>query len=221
MYTERPPDLRYQLSSPIPTGAGTQNVQQLEIANVGNAVAQRVQVQVRKKIGDVSVIKDSEADTYKQYPKGEGIEVVYDSLPPGGTVRMIFTFTGTSLGAGDLSIRHQEGVARAALASTPTPWYQIGLDSFLLLSMVLYLGSSFRHLSLAILLPDSRYQSMALIKRSKPVYLGEKEWQELRSQALTHAFERPPRYSVVTDWDGYVFLDSDAPHILVIRSGRT
>src|SRR6476620_4196432 len=80
------PELAYQLSGPItvdasPPGATPRIVQQIEIANTGNAVAQKVQVRIRKSVGMITVTKDSESDTYQQFkvPEG-GTELDYESL---------------------------------------------------------------------------------------------------------------------------------------------
>lgn len=209
------PELRYQLSSPIPIG-GTEpkNVQQLEIANVGNAIAQKVQIQVRKKIVDLQVIKDSEADTYKQFARGDGVELVYDSLPPGRTVKVIFTLAATTLEAADVTIRHQEGEARPALSSAATPWYTIILYLFLLISGTFYLWSSFRNSMLDLLAARSRYSALDVLKKSQPIYIKNDEWKTIRSEAASHAFDKPPSYGELTEWNGYRFLNSDRPSYL-------
>lgn len=206
------PELRYQLSSPIPIG-GTEpkNVQQLEIANVGNAIAQKVQIQVQKRIADLQVIKDSEADTYKQFARGDGVELVYDSLPPGRTVKVIFTLAGTTLEPADVTIRHQEGEARPALSSAATPWYTIALNVFLLISMAFYLWSSFRHTGLDLLAFQCRYTASDFLKKGKPRYIKDNEWKAMRHEALSHAFDRPRIYEELTEWNGYRFLTSDRP----------
>src|SRR5579864_6442139 len=84
------PDVRYQLSSPIPTDVAdpTKVVQQIEITNIGRAVARRVQIKIKKSVGKVTVFKDSQSDNYTVFDSARMTEVIYDSLRPAGRIQI-------------------------------------------------------------------------------------------------------------------------------------
>ena len=115
------PDIRYQLSSPVPIAAAEgqppMNVQQLEVANLGTAISQKIQVQLRKPAAQVNVLKDSMSDSYSQYTTANGVEVVYDALAPAHAFKVILTLAGSTLEPQDVLIRDQEGVANPILST--------------------------------------------------------------------------------------------------------
>jgi hypothetical protein len=118
------PDLRYQLSSPIeiPTSIGTRtSTQQIEVANIGKASAQPVQIKIKKKVNKPVVIKDSEADNYREFDNPTGsVELVYDNLRPNGRLKVVTA--GDALTDQDLEIRDQTGPAKIAFASQSSSW---------------------------------------------------------------------------------------------------
>jgi hypothetical protein len=112
----RSPDLAFQLSSPIDVETSSADappkiVQQIEVLNTGNAVAQKVQIRIRKPVGAITLTKDSEGDKYEQFklPQG-GVELDYEALRPAGRIKVSLT-GGEPLIEQDLDIRHQDGVA--------------------------------------------------------------------------------------------------------------
>jgi hypothetical protein len=116
------PNLRYQLSSPIEvdasaTGRPRTVVQQIEIANTGNAVAQKVQIKIRKAVGTITLTKDSQSDKSEQFTLSpEGTELDYDSLRPAGRIK-ISLIGGDPLAELDVEIRDENGLGKAALTS--------------------------------------------------------------------------------------------------------
>jgi hypothetical protein len=84
--TLKSPDVRYQLSTPISVGTDalgpSRIVQQIEVANLGNAVAQKVQVKLKKSISKLTVSPDSSGDTFKEFDSAGATELIYDSLRP-------------------------------------------------------------------------------------------------------------------------------------------
>ena len=78
------PDVRYQLTTPIPVEAGGMDalkfVQLLEIGNLGSASAQKVRVQIKKKVGTVNVVPNSMADAHKQYDTASATELILDRV---------------------------------------------------------------------------------------------------------------------------------------------
>lgn len=51
------PDIRYQVSSPIPTETAGKVVQEIDVGNAGNAVAQKIDIKIRKPVGKLTIIK--------------------------------------------------------------------------------------------------------------------------------------------------------------------
>ncbi|MGA2885991.1 MAG: hypothetical protein ABSE80_12690 [Halobacteriota archaeon] len=80
-------DVRYDLSRPITLDNSNPKkvviAQQIEIANSGNAVAQKLRIRIANQIKILSFIKDSQADKSEQFIDNLGAtEILYDELRP-------------------------------------------------------------------------------------------------------------------------------------------
>jgi len=84
--TRETADLRFVLSERIPVDfAGVEsqsNVQQLEIRNTGNAVAESIQIKIRGHITQYTVFKYSMADSIREFKMPDHLELIYPTLPP-------------------------------------------------------------------------------------------------------------------------------------------
>ena len=164
------PDLRYQISSPIQTavagGSGLRVIQQIEIANVGKAAARPVQITFRKRIEKPTILKDSEADNYRQFDTPTGsVEIDYESLRPNGRVKIVTT--GETLTEQDVEIRDQLRSAKLALTSQRSVWWEL-LNYLSLASMCFWGWLSAKVSSEWLFGHRARYSPETIFRRRKP-----------------------------------------------------
>jgi hypothetical protein len=212
----RAPDVRYQLTTPIPVEAGgmdaLKSVQLLEVANLGNAPAQKLRIQVKKKVGSVNVVPNSMADAYKQYDTGSATELVYETLPPQGRFRWIFTTTNGGVTDQDLTVSHLDGLGQSALTSNPGILVTVAKNSWILIGLA-YLFWIFKDIHKSGLESDARYHPLAVLKRKRPLFVSDSTWERIRSEAIDHAF-RDEWSTDLLKWEGRNMLDSDCPSYL-------
>lgn len=212
----RAPDVRYQLTTPIPVEVGgmdaLKSVQLMEIGNLGNAPAQKLRVQVKKKVGVLSVVPNSMADTYKQYDTNSTTELVYETLPPQGRFKWIFTTTSGGVTEQDLTVSHLDGLGQAALTSDAGILVTVGKNLWIGLSL-LYFFMVIKDTQKGWLESVAGYDPLAVLKRKKPFLISESTWARIRSKAIDHAF-RDEWTSDVLTWDGLKILDGDRPPYL-------
>ncbi len=118
--------------------------EQIEVLNTGNAVAQKVQIRIRKLVGVITLTKDSEGDKYEQFklPQG-GTELDYEALRPGGRIKVSLS-GGDPLAEQDLEIRHQDGAAGSGLLTPENRVLTWGREILLFGPMFLYFWLSGR-----------------------------------------------------------------------------
>jgi hypothetical protein len=135
----RAPDVRYQLTTPIPVEAGgidaLKSVQLLEVGNRGNAPARKLRIQIKKQVGAVNVVPNSMADAYKQYDTSSATELVYETLPPQGRFKWIFTTTSGGVTEQDLTVSHLEGLGQSALTSDDGMLVTVGKNLWIVLAL--------------------------------------------------------------------------------------
>lgn len=208
------PDLKYQMSSPIQTeveGIGIRVVQQIEIANVGRAAAHPVQIRFRKRVGRLTVIKDSEADSYRQFDTPTGaVELVYDTLRPNGRLKIVTS--GDTLAEQDVEIRDQQRPATLALASQERGW-SVAASYVLWAILALYGWLSLRSGAKWVFDHEARYSPAELLRRRRLVMLvSRSDWESYQTTATDQmrrvSFLEPKE---VASWEVYRLLDSKTP----------
>jgi len=212
------PDLRYQLSIPIELEAGTPGtlsvVQQLEIANLGNAVAEKIQVKIRNDVGSLRVTKDSESDIYQQFESSNGAtELVYDSLRPAGRFQIVLT-GGQRLLEEDVEIRDLGGFAKPAFASEPGFWSLL-VSVSPLVAVGFYLWLSARSIATDNIAFESVLDPAATLERRKPLLVPHNRWESILEKAASlPAGLKMTETTDVSSWEVYRLLNSKRPEHL-------
>ena len=211
----RAPDVRYQLTTPIPVETvstdALKSVQLLEVGNLGNSPAQKLRIQIRKKVGGLNVVPNSMADTYKQYDTDSATELAYETLPPQGRIKWIFTSNG-GVTEQDLTVSHLDGVGRAALTSDTGTLATVGMYLWVGVPL-LFLFWMLTDIHKSALDFDAGYRPLALLKRKKQPLISDSAWARIRSKAIDHVFQDEWATDVLK-WDGWHVLDSDRPPYL-------
>lgn len=113
------PEIKYALSEGISIGYSEKEpseiAQQLEVKNVGNSEAKNIRLLIRKEIMDYKLQKYSEADEVKGFKTADSLEIVYPSLPPQGSFRVLMKSAGVN--RDDIDINHSKGKGVEALAA--------------------------------------------------------------------------------------------------------
>jgi hypothetical protein len=214
---QKGPDLRYQLSRPIPMEtegtASAKVVQQIEIANVGKAVAQKLQVKIKKAVGKLTVLKDSQSDNYARFDAAGSTELMYDSLQPSGRVQIVLS-GGEPLAEQDVEVRHLQGPARLALTSQASPWSWLPA-SLLTTFSLLYLWLSARAFAREHFRSISHWDPAAILRRKKPPLVSDDEWMSILADSAGRMADKElGETSDVSSWRVYRLLNSNKPERL-------
>jgi len=188
------PDVRYTLSEKIPisflsTGTSlSENVQQLEVKNIGNAEATRVVVKINGEITSYEVIKYSAADNVQEFKAPQSLEIVYPQLPPQAGFKIVFKSPGNGIEYRDVTISHDAGIAQEALAKAePGPFGTLLIwVYFALVAVYIVLNIySFRITSVETWRMRAENQSpLQTLEADKPWYIPEKSWETARKIAV-------------------------------------
>ena len=212
----RASDVRYQLTTPIPVEAGgvdtLKAVQLMEVGNLGNAPCQKLRIQIRKKVGTLNVVPNSMADAYKQYDTGAATEIVYETLPPQGRLKWVFTTTNGGVTEQDLTVSHLDGVGQSALTSDPGVLMTVAKNSWIVIALF-YLFWIVKDIRKSGLESQASYDPLAVLKSKHHILISDSAWGQIRSKAIDHAF-RDEWGSDVLKWDGRNMLDSECPPYL-------
>lgn len=195
------PDVRYSLSQRLPltfsVGNSTENIQLLEIKNVGKTEAQAILIKSDKKVARFEIQKYSRSDV-AETPKENGpFEIKYASLPPSGNFKLILMSSGDGFASGDFSITHSKGKASDAFSTNYgwvifIFWGMLGIAGFfMLLSMKDFASQRW----------ESRitYDADKIFKAKKPFYINKEKWGVINKEAwdwklnkdVDHSFLRP------------------------------
>lgn len=179
------PDVRYSLSQQLPlnfaAGGNSENVQLIEVKNVGKSEAQGILVKSDKKVVKFEIQKNSRSDVVES-PKDNGpFEVKYATLPPGGNFKIILMSAGEGLVGGDFSITHSKGKASDAFSSNKgwiffLFWGMMGFAAFfMLLSMKEFASQRW----------ESRitYDADKVLKTKKPFFINHEKWRVINKEA--------------------------------------
>jgi len=209
------PDVRYILSDRIPISvlmpskAAPENVQQLEIKNIGSAPAKKVQVLIHGNITAYHIAKLSEADSVQTFNRGQSFEAVYQELPVQGSFKLIFTSNGVITDS-DLSIRHLTGKAKEALTKGKDPFYISVV--FLVVSIVYMLLVLYEARKIAVEIRFQFKNARELLLQKKPWYIPEQKWDSIYSKELKDRIYKDHFYGAkLFDCGSYQLLSVDKP----------
>lgn len=221
---EKKPELIYSLSAPIPVQSiKALNpkldipplVRQLEIKNIGDDVAKKVQVRIDGEVNHYYIEKSSEADSPEVFQHDESFEVVYPELPVDASFKIIFS---AFVSEHDIDIRHKGGAASPALKPSSHSWADI------FFSMLVYAAV----LSIIGMLLSEYFSAYADIPRSglfgsvekilsskKPWYMPEKSWANAICKALELSIANAFYYSGdISALNAYQLLSSNKPEVI-------
>jgi hypothetical protein len=234
------PDVRYTLSEKIPisflsTGTSlSENVQQLEVKNIGNAEATRVVVKINGEITSYEVIKYSAADNVQEFKTPQSLEVVYPQLPPQAGFKIVFKSPGDGIEYRDVAISHDAGIAQEALAKSEpglfgalSVWISYALIVFYFALIIYYL----RKISAETWRERAESQApLQTLSADKPWYISEKDWKTTRHAAVSRkirgdylaevSIQKSAAYQLLSadkpdktdgsDWEGAIALAVDS-----------
>ncbi|MBI9113042.1 hypothetical protein [Maridesulfovibrio ferrireducens] len=195
-YQREEPDLRFTLSDSIPTSfftAGkTANIQQLEIANVGDKVAEKITIKVNGKVQHYQLNKLSRSDKVDEFKSRTGIEIVYPELPPEGKISIILS-SDVAIYESNVHIAYRNGQASKAFGQDG----RVSLIEFLVFwgPFAIYVILVLRQ-SLFIYRDWYCKYYRNLNKNKKPWFLTTEKWIELRDKAITDYFKSDRVYNV-------------------------
>ena len=119
-------DIRYTLSDEIPVkffkNEAAENIQQIEIKNIGNDIAEKIIVRIQSNVEEYDISKYSEHDTEVVHRTESLFELIYPELPPQGKFKLIIKSIGRGIQKNDLEIQHRKGLAQEALTSKDIPF---------------------------------------------------------------------------------------------------
>ena len=185
-------ELKFTLSQPMPTSASEQlkkeYLQELLVKNVGKDEAKKISINFKGSKFTYDIKKNSESDTVKEiYNNNDGVELLYDSLPPSGDIKLIIK-SAFGLPNNMLLIQHSKGKATDALSNN-----KIGSIIFNNLSGIIYTFFFFVILAYQFYEgskeSDSRYKPELTLSMNKPLLLSDKKWRDIRDEAIKHSFE--------------------------------
>jgi hypothetical protein len=182
-------DVRFTLSERVPVSFGgetSEAVQQIEVRNLGKKTAERIQVKINLSVIAYEVIKQSAADKVEEFKTADALELVYSVLPPEGSFRVVFKTAGKGVAKENVQVRHERGVAAYAFGSS-SPWSYIlsTLQGLFLVGYLLLIALTLRDLRTSSLRNDAMHKSEELLRRTRPWFVKQEDWLELRGDALT------------------------------------
>jgi CRISPR/Cas system-associated endonuclease Cas3-HD len=180
-------DLRYTFSERIIINTQGESVQQLEIKNLGNALADKIIVNIIGDIKSYSITKNVENDKVQEFSKPDGLQIVYPELPPQSSIKIALTSTGRE--GSQVSIRHSKGVASEALSSSSSGVTGTVATILLLSTVGVYIWLNIKNLLVSIWTQRviDKHGLEKVLKRSSTPVLLKKEWKDIRELALQQA----------------------------------
>lgn len=180
------PDIRFSLSGGLPREllgeTSTENVQLLEIRNIGKDEAQRLTIKINAALTSYKLKKLSEADKVEEFPSPNGLEIVYPSLPPQGTIKVILQ-SRTTIEKSGIDVSHSKGKGEEAFtggASFRLSYIGIAIFLIYFFFMIMLL----RSMAIDHLESQTKYAFNEILLKKKPFYIDKKRWNAIRSNAL-------------------------------------
>jgi len=178
------PDVRYTLSEEIPLsfsvigGSESENVQQLEIRNVGSAGAEKIAVKISKNISDYKIIKHLAIDDVEVFIDQMPVQFIYPELPPEAGFKIIF-ISPNIVEVSDINISHSTGKAIDALtvSNKSSTYLTLGIYGLIFGGYLIWIAISFRNLSFNSWKFETKMKRIDLaLKSPKPWYLTDLPW---------------------------------------------
>lgn len=207
------PELIYSLSKEIRiqnSGEdGFENVQQLEVKNVGNDVASNIVIKSTGAVDDVNIEKFSNNDVVSKELAHGVLEIKYNNLLPGGSFSVVFR-SKSKLISNKLEVVYEKGRATDAF-SKEGDFKRIMLVSVVVF-FILQIATSVYSMQKDSLIRDARsYLAESLLKKSKPWFITEKYWEKVSLTAQETVLNNlyKDRYSSVEASCAYLFLNGE------------
>ncbi|MFO0754661.1 MAG: hypothetical protein U0411_15210 [Thermodesulfovibrionales bacterium] len=187
-YSSEKADLRFTLSDRIPVRLvekeAVENLQQLEIKNVGNSEARKIHIFVASNVKAYEILKNSKADSVQEYFNKDTLEILYDALPPEGSIKLLIKTVNSGINIGNLTIRHSKGKASGAFERSGFSWLTaIALVGIIFIYIVLILSAKKSSIDSYESKAEYRFDEI-LTRGNRPFHISENQWNSIRSKAL-------------------------------------
>lgn len=214
------PDVKYTLSEEIPLSfftsniTVTENVQQLDIKNVGSAVAERVVVKISGELINYEIVKYASSDSVDEFINQQSAEFIYPELPPQAGFKIIFT-SASVIEYSDVSISHNDGEATEALSESNrnTKLFLWGIYFLIFGGYIVAISISIRNSSIQIWKFDTQKKRIdQALNASKPWYVFDDKWPEMHIEVIKKLLkDEYVSQGKVANCASYNFLDLPKP----------
>ena len=213
------PDVRYTLSEPIPvsflSATTSENVQQLEVRNVGNAEAERIVVKIEGQLTSYEIEKHISSDVVEVFDQQQPVEFIYPELPPQGGFKLVFK-SPDAVDNNNVKVMHSTGNATEALSAEKELGNLVatGVSVAILMGYLLVIahmvGTGLRD---SWKLRATHKHPDQVLSLRKPWYIPETTWRNLHVDVIKRRLEG--YYSVYTEdlenSAAYTFLRGEKP----------
>lgn len=190
-------DVKFTLSDNIPIDVSdqlqAQNIQQLEVKNLGDAKADRIVVNIKGSNINYELIKHAEIDKVSSFERGDGIQVIYPVLPSHGSFKMIIK-TKDGVSTTDLEIKHDTGKGIEALSTDNTKSQWPLVVAMLIYSFVIMFFIRNTAVEYLQIEAKSNYKYNKILRQQAPIYVRKSQWEEIRADALKSLIDSIPSY---------------------------
>ena len=212
-------DIRYTLSESIPISflgeKSNENIQQLEVKNIGNSEAKNIQVIIKGQITNYQLIKYSQADSVKEFISKSALEILYPTLPPQGNFKIIMKSLGAGINKENLNVSHSKGKGTEALAKKS---FSLSLAIFLgiVLIYITLITSDMRKSATGWWESKTEYSPDEVLKKEKPFYAKKEKWDSIRKKALEQKIYKDKLrwYGDIEKSASYMVLSIEKPDYL-------
>lgn len=207
------PDLIYSLSKEMriqsTEGGDFENIQQLEVKNVGNEVAKNIIIKITGNIDGANVEKFSVDDKATDDLSHGNLEVRYESLMPGGSFFVVLK-TKNKMVSNKLDIVYEKGKAVDAF-SKEINYGRLAVITAYFAFIFLFIASFYSSYKDSLMRDARSYLAESVLRKNKPWIISEKYWQKicLTSKATMLKDYYKNRFSSVELSFPYIYLNSD------------
>jgi len=230
------PDVRYTLSEPIPvsflSATTSENVQQLEVRNVGNAEAERIVVKIEGQLTSYEIQKHISSDVVEVFDQQQPVEFIYPELPPQGGFKLVFKSPDT-VDNNNVRVMHSTGNATEALSAEKefgnlvATGISVAILVAYLLAIAYMVGTSLRD---SWKLRATHKHPDQVLSLRKPWYIPETTWRNWHVDVIKRRLKDYFVYREdIENSAAYAFLraekpdhldDADWSEIITIAAGR-
>lgn len=161
-----------------------ENLQLLEIRNVGKEEALKLRIRIKAILTFHKVKKFSESDNVKVFPLDDALEINYPSLPPDGIIKIVLQ-SRTTIENSDIEVNHSKGKAEEAFSGGTSSLTSFGFGIvifYIFMGVFFAVGGAYSatdHLD-----SKAEYSPTDVLSRNKPFYVKQKRWDSIRAKAL-------------------------------------